>query len=323
MLFCYNLQMRAAVMLVVSLMIVVLGNYWFNPYLPICRLPVEYSVGTFDERFGLSREEAIQALKNAEAIWEDSLSDENIFSLEESGGVRVNFIYDERQREAEQAEVARADLATRGEANQVLIELHKQLVAEYDAYSAEYQTRLKNYDQDLASYNAKVEKYNKSGGAPPEAYKQLEEDRNNLENERDYLNSLSNQLNDLADRINSVGEKGNDLVGEYNDRVSEFNDNFAHGHEYTQGDYKAKDINIYTFTSKEELATVLAHELGHSLSIGHVEDKEALMYYLLKDQPSPLVLADDDIEAFINACEGSFIKRLLGSIRAVYNNLVI
>lgn len=315
--------MRALFVFLFGVVAVVLINYWFNPYLPICRLPVEYSIGTFDERFGLSREDAIEALKSVEAVWEDSLGNEDIFSLEESGGVRVNFIYDERQREAEQAESARSDLATRGEANQVLVELHKKLVAEYDAYSAEYQSRLNRYDQDLASYNEKVEEYNQNGGVSPETYEQLEDERRNLENERDYLNSLSNQLNDLANRINSVGEKGNDLVGEYNDRVNEFNDNFAHGHEYTQGDYKAKDINIYSFTSKEELTTVLAHELGHSLSIGHVEDNEALMYYLLKDQPSPLVLSEADIEAFTAACEGSFVDRLLGSIRAVYNNLVI
>lgn len=314
--------MRAIASLTIGLLAVVLGNYWLNPYLPICRLPVGYSIGTFDERFGLSRAEAEGSLRGAESIWEDSLGRDDIFTFQESGGVRVNFIYDERQREAEAAEQARADLATRGEANEVLIELHRQLVAEYEGYEAEYDRRVKAYEAALSKYNADVERYNRQGGAPAEVYKELEDRRRNLETERGGIDALAGQLNDLAERINSVGEKGNDLVGEYNERVNEFNDNFAHGHEYTQGDYRAREINIYSFVSKEELMTVLAHELGHSLSIGHVENERSLMYYLMKDQPSPLSLTEEDKAAFTNACEIGFFDRLLLSMTGVYNGLI-
>ncbi len=314
--------MRALVTLVVGLTAVVLGNYWLNPYLPICRLPIEYSVGTFDERFGLSREEAVDALRDAEAVWEDSLARDDLLHFQESGGVRVNFIYDERQREAEAAERARADLATRGEANEVLITLHRQLVEEYDARTAEYDRRVSEYEARLSAYNADVERYNRQGGAPPEVYEELEDRRQDLEREREEIEALSVRLNELAEQINSVGEKGNDLVGEYNERVNEFNDNFAHGHEYTQGDYRAREINVYSFVSKAELTTVLAHELGHSLAIGHVEDPQSLMYYLMREQPTPLTLSADDKNAFAAVCEVGFFERLLGSVRAVYNGLI-
>lgn len=315
--------MRAVVTLMLGIVAVVLGNYWFNPYLPICRLPVEYSIDTFDERFGLSREEAENALLSAEVVWEKALGRDDVFTFVDKGGVRVSFIYDERQREAEAAERAREDLATRGDANDVLVELHRRLVEEYDAQAAEYENRLSNYEAELSRYNNDVERYNREGGAPPDVYEELERWRTSLENERLTLNGLSSELNDLAEQINSVGEKGNDLLGEYNERVNDFNDNFAHGHEYTQGDYRAKDINIYSFVSKEELTKVLAHELGHSLSIGHVEEPKALMYYLLKDQPSPIVLAEADIAAFNGACTGDFLTRLWGSVRTVYNSLII
>lgn len=314
--------MRAILTLVLGVSAVVLGNYWLNPYLPICRLPVEYSVGTFDERFGLSREEATEALRSAEAVWEESLGRDDVFTFGESGGVRVNFIYDERQREAEAAERAREDLATRGEANEVLIELHRRLVEEYDAYAAEYEQRVSAYEAALAEYNADVERYNQQGGAPADQYAALENRRRQLEAEREEIDALSNRLNGLAEQINSVGSKGNDLVGEYNERVSEFNDNFAHGHEYTQGDYRAREINIYSFVSKEELVTVLAHELGHSLAIGHVENPESLMYYLMKDQPASLSLTAEDKAAFAFVCEAGFFQRLLRSVTGVYNGLI-
>ena len=61
--------MRALITFAIGLAAIVLGNYWFNPYLPMCRLPVEYSIGDFDERFGLERDEALSSLEEAEAIW--------------------------------------------------------------------------------------------------------------------------------------------------------------------------------------------------------------------------------------------------------------
>jgi len=315
--------MRALLTFIVGFLVITLGNYWFNPYLPICRLPVTYSIGDFDEAFGISREEALTVLKDAEAVWEESLGRDDVFLYAEDGSVKVNFIYDERQREAERADKIKRELSIRGEANEVLVELHGRLVAEYDANNAEYQKRLSNYESNQNSYNAKVESYNEQGGAPPDVYEELERERERLERERQSVNALAQKLNDLANQINEIGEKGNELVGEYNEQVDHFNDNFAHGHEYTQGDYKGRNINIYSFVSKEELLMVLAHELGHSLAIGHVENPESLMYYLLDEQPYPARLTDEDKEAFMSACGGNFGTRLLGSFKAVYNGLII
>lgn len=303
-------------------MAAVLGNYWFNPYVPLCRLPVEYSIGTFDDRFGVSQTDALAALREAESIWETALDRDDIFSYDEDSRLKVNFIYDERQREAEAAEQARQDLSMRGDANDVLVELHKKLVEEYETQTAEHEARLKAYEQKLADYNAEVERYNQQGGAPPEVYARLQQTSDQLEAERRALNDLSHTLNDLATQINSVGAKGNELVGEYNERVQDFNNSFAHGHEYTQGDYDAKAINVYSFVDREELVAVLAHELGHSLAIGHVDDPSALMYYLMKDQPKPPILTEADKAAFRNACESGFGTRLLVSFSPLYNRFI-
>lgn len=288
----------------------------------MCRLPVEYSIGDFDERFGVTESEALEALTAAEAVWEDALGREDVFEYEEDGPFQVNFIYDERQRQAEAALEAKENLTVRGGANDVLTELHQKLVNEYETYKAEYDAKLAAYETKLAAYNADVERYNAEGGAPPDEYRDLERRRVQLDKEQDELHELFEKLEDLADQINSIGEKGNELIGEYNELVENFNDTFAHGHEYTQGDYRGMEINIYTFTDKEELVLVLAHELGHALSMGHVDTPDSIMYYLMDEQPRPPALSDEDKAAFDDLCGGNFPRRLLASLEAVYNNLV-
>lgn len=298
------------------------GNYWYGVIGLTCKLPVYYSIGEFDERFGLSRTETEAALLAAEEVWEKSLGRDDIFTYKADSSLKVNFIYDERQREAEAADRAKADLNTRGEANAVLVELHRQLVSEYETYEKEYDVRRARYETNLASYNAEVEKYNQEGGAPPAAYESLENQRSQLDDDRVAINGLAEKLNDLADRINEIGEKGNELIGEYNDRVNQFNDTYVRDEEYTQGDYRARQINVYTFNDKRELVLVLAHELGHALAIDHVQNTASIMYYLMGGQGNPPALTEEDKKAFVTACEPGFLSRLLAAPRALYNSVV-
>lgn len=314
--------MRALILFVAGLGAVALGNYWFNPYAPVCRLPVSYTIGTFDERFGLSREEALASLKEAEDVWEEPFGQTDIFQYKEEGPFRINFIYDERQRQAEAALDAKENLAVRGDANEVLGELHQKLIAEYEGHKAEYDAKLSKYERDLESYNSEVEYYNRQGGAPSEAFEKLERDRRALDADRRELSQMRDQLEDLAEQINSVGDKGNELIGEYNELVEDFNDTFAHGHEYTQGDYRAREINIYTFTNKEELVLVLAHEFGHALSLPHVQNSASIMYYLLDEQLLPPTLTKEDQEAYASLCKLGFFGGLRAATLGVYNNLV-
>lgn len=287
-----------------------------------CRLPVTYSIGQFDERFGITKEEALQALRSAEAVWEESLGRNDIFEYKENAPLRVNFVYDERQRQAEAAGAAKDDLNTRGEANQVLSELHRQLVADYKAQESHYDSRRFEYEQKLEAYNQEVERYNKQGGAPVEVYEKLEAERRSLDAERVEINRLGDQLNDLSDRINEIGEKGNELIGEYNRRVRQFNDTFVHDQEFTQGDYRGRQINIYTWNGFDELILVLTHEFGHALSIGHVDDPQAVMHYLMGEQPIPAVLKDADLDAFNRVCDLESAGGLLSPLRSLYNRVI-
>src|SRR3990167_9732757 len=64
-----------------------------NTYFP-CQNPITYSIGSFDERFKISRDEFLAAIAKAEQIWE-AAADKELFSLTPSGGrVTVNLVFD-------------------------------------------------------------------------------------------------------------------------------------------------------------------------------------------------------------------------------------
>ena len=287
----------------VALMLTVLlaGTYWYTSAEAVCRLPVYYSLGTLDYRFGLSEDEARTHLSAAESIWEEATG-RNLFTYQEDAPFKVNFIYDERQQSAEAAEAAKENLDNQANVNDTLSYTYAALVAEYDKQELIYQDKRAAYERRLNQYNAKVKEYNESGGAPPEIFAELEEEKQSLDSERQSVNALADELNKLSQQINNIGEQGNILIEQYNERVSRFNDHFGHEEEFTQGDYRGSEINIYTFQSDWELQLVLAHEFGHALSLGHVEDEASIMHYLLGEQPSELDLSLDDVTEFQAVC---------------------
>jgi len=293
--------MRTPFVVFLMLTILLSGTYWYTSVQAVCRLPIYYSLGELDSRFGLSEDEARRVMSEAESIWEDATG-RNLFTYQEGSNLKVNFIYDERQRSADEAEELKDKLDAKEQVNEALGETYAELVAQYKTQQLAYEDQKEAYERKLNLYNAEVKKYNEAGGAPQEVFEKLESDRRQLDRELNAINSTASKLNKLSDQINSIGDRGNELIKQYNDTVVRFNDSYGSGREFTQGDYRGDEINIYTFKDKNELALVLAHEFGHSLSIDHVDNEESIMHYLMGGQPDTLMPTSEDLAAFDLVC---------------------
>jgi Matrixin len=286
------------------LLIVSLALYWYAAVGMVCQAPLSYQIALpIDERFGITQAEAAEAVKDAEAVWEETLGRELFYASEGArADVTINFVFGERQAAA----LAEADLRERLEDKQMsssdLQAQYDKLVSEYQEAKKAHEARVGAYEARLSAYNAEVARYNDAGGAPPDVYEELGRTEAALAKDADQLEADAESLKERAAEINKLGEAGNQIIRQYNDTVETYNEQFGTAEEFTEGDYQDGRINVYTFANKTELVKVLAHELGHALSVSHVEGSNSVMYYLLEDQPTPLTLSPQDTAAVTAVC---------------------
>lgn len=291
------------------IMLVILGAlaYYFLPeiktsvsylkkkYLP-CTSPVYYSLGTIDERFGISKEEFLKDINLAEGIWEDP-SSLNLFEYKEDANFKVNLIYDSRQETTEKLQEVGGTLTTGQKEYNAKKAEYEILHTSYTKKRALLDARIKALEERQKSYNQQVESWNKKGGAPENVFNELEAERVSINKEVEAIRIEQEKLNQEVVKINAMVAELNSMAKNLNLHVAQYNQiGSSQGEEFDEGIYhigsEGEWIDIYQFDNKNQLVRVLAHELGHSLGIDHVEDPEAIMYRLNTGKSNKLSEAD-------------------------------
>ncbi|HNU76686.1 MAG TPA: matrixin family metalloprotease, partial [bacterium] len=136
--------------------------------------------------------------------------------------------------------------------------------------NAIYDQKVAELEKQITELNKQIDYWNSKGGAPEPEFRALTKIQENLNSKIDELNSYANKLNQAVDDVNKN-------IGTFNNMVTKFNTVLEQKPEvgfYTSGEEK---IDIFFYTDEENLVNILAHEMGHSLGLDHIEDEGAMM----------------------------------------------
>lgn len=247
--------------------------WYFSP----CDTPLTYTVDVIDNRFGISKEDFVKDLAEAETIWEQ-VDGKNLFSYDPKGVLSISMIYDQRQYLNSQISQLEGSLDTSKGSIQKRVQ--------------EYEERVNAFKQKLVNLNAEISDWNKKGGAPKDVYDRLIQDQENLKQEAEALNALAKTVNRSADSYNAQ-------VGDLNQTIQTFNNELNLKPE--EGLYIGRDkrIEIYFNNNHDELVHTLAHELGHALDMNHNENRLSIMYPYTTQK---IAASSDDRAALAEVC---------------------
>ncbi len=268
-----------------------------------CQEPFRYSLGSISQEFNLSKTDLKEVALEAENVWEKA-SGRNLFIYDETASFKVNLIFDERQLQTLESEKLEEGLKNLEEELSELMKKSDSLGGTYSTKLAEYKASVSVYKKRLEKYNKKVNSWNEQGGAPADEYEDLEKEKTRLKEMALELEKQRKVVNELARQANQMAQKGNQMVNEYNRGIQTYKSKYGSMREFEKGVFDGKEINIYQYKEIDDLRLTLIHEFGHALNIGHVENSQSMMYYLLGEQemenPS---LTKEDWEALQTVCQ--------------------
>lgn len=286
----------------IIILLIIIGSFTFYNYKAYiwpsspCSKPIEFSIGTVDPRFGLSKSDLIKKVEQAGDVW-NKAENKNLFQYSETGALKINFIYDSRQQMTDDLKKQGVTIDDDKAIYNSLKSKFNSAVTTYNSQKVAYEKALADFEVRQQSYNDKVDYFNSHGGVPKKDYTSLSKEKEVLDNMliavnnlRDKVNSQSKQVNQYAQMLNTLAEKLNIKVADYN------NIGGANGDEFSEGEYirdsLGEIINIYQFENNTQMVRVLAHELGHALGLEHVGDSQAIMYNLNISKNISLTAAD-------------------------------
>jgi hypothetical protein len=279
-----------------------------------CGIPVHFTLAETDPGFGFDREAVMTALVEAASLWQNPSGPILFLESDHALAMQVSLRYDERQQAANTRSSLRHGLERdRGafeDDEAMLLQWGERIDAaraSHERAAATLAARARAYEHEVNAWNAgRVERTDARRQALETESALLRDALADLERAGLALNADVEAYNRRAADMRRRADDFQARVARYN-KASSTSPVESGRYSYAPGE--GRRIEVYRAESYDELVLVLAHELGHSLGIGHVDEPGAVMHAMLHEggllQPGrmrPLELSAADRAALVSLC---------------------
>jgi len=267
-----------------------------------CGRPISYRLGAIDTRFGLTSDEVLEGLRQAESLWGHAMG-RDLFAHDPRAALTVTLVYDERQQTTQTSQRLWSSMRQAQASHAEVWRSYAEWRETYERRARTYEATYAAYQERAAAYNAQMQQWSARGGVPREAQAGLEAERSRLQAMRSELETERMAIESLAGTVRSLAEKGNALAEAHNRDVVTFNSRYGAPRQFHKGEFDGREITVFEFHDMQDFTLLLAHELGHALGLGHVDDPAAVMHAVGGEQAlEPLRLTAADLAALQKLC---------------------